>query len=440
MRIIFFILLSILLSILLAGCANNDAKQTLHGTKQEVGSFLNKNTQNQALFTPAQQEAQYKNYLTHYFSPWTAQDHFYSNAKIQQLENETIAQFSKDPGWGENYQHYSSVWMQAVANNMQMNNFPNENTPAIVLDNTSLRVLPTDDPSYSSYKKAGDWYPFDNVQETRVAVNTPVLALQTTKNKAWTLVLMHNALGWIRSEKIAKVNSVFETQWEQHPLLAIMYDHTPVIDTNNHYRFSADLGTVFPLVNKDNHQFVILIAVADAAQHAVIEKATVPTTTSAVTPVPLTPFNIAFLANSLLGNPYGWGGMYGYRDCSSTMADLFTPFGIWLPRGSSQQIKIGHYTSLQNVSNAAKEKLLREQGVPFLTLIHLPGHIMLYLGQKNHQAYIFQDVWGMHTRNLLFMKGRAVIGQTVVTPLNLGHQYINVSWSFISHVDGMTVL
>ena len=40
-----------------------------------------------------------------------------------------------------------------------------------------------------------------------------------------------------------------------------------------------------------------------------------------------------------MGVKYGWGGIDGGRDCSSTIKDLLTPFGIWLPRDSKDQYR-----------------------------------------------------------------------------------------------------
>ena len=41
--------------------------------------------------------------------------------------------------------------------------------------------------------------------------------------------------------------------------------------------------------------------------------------------------------------------MYQERDCSSTLRDLFTPFGLWLPRNSGQQAGEGIYISLKDL-------------------------------------------------------------------------------------------
>ena len=82
----------------------------------------------------------------------------------------------------------------------------------------------------------------------------------------------------------------------------------------------------------------------------------------------------------MMGQPYGWGGYLFNRDCSLAMRDLFVPFGVWLPRNSSAQAKAWQYISFVKASPAGKEGIIKDEGVPFATLLWLRGHITLYIG------------------------------------------------------------
>ena len=98
-------------------------------------------------------------------------------------------------------------------------------------------------------------------------------------------------------------------------------------------------------------------------------------------PLPLTARAVAGLADAMTGQLYGWGGMFENRDCSSTLRDLFLPFGFWLPRNSVQQARQGgQFISLNGLTPDAKLETIRTRGVPFASLVWLPGHIGLYLG------------------------------------------------------------
>ncbi len=119
----------------------------------------------------------------------------------------------------------------------------------------------------------------------------------------------------------------------------------------------------------------------------------------------------------------GWGGLYENRDCSALIQDLFAGFGIPLPRNSGDQAESGNFISLKGLSGQEKQNLIREQAVPLLTLLYMPGHIMLYLGHDpvSDSAVICHAMWGVTTRPLFTNgTGRRIGGRTVITTLTPG--------------------
>lgn len=54
----------------------------------------------------------------------------------------------------------------------------------------------------------------------------------------------------------------------------------------------------------------------------------------------------------------------------------------------------GQSISLQNMSNSDKLALIQSEAIPFRTLLIMSGHVMLYLGDSNSQAIMFQQFWG----------------------------------------------
>lgn len=103
------------------------------------------------------------------------------------------------------------------------------------------------------------------------------------------------------------------------------------------------------------------------------------------TPRPLT--RRAFLeeAFAYMGSPYGWGDEGGGRDCSRFVVDVLARFGLHPPRTSGEQSRAGTY-SLDIPPEANETERLGlldaalERGV---VLVHLPGHIMFYLGRDH---------------------------------------------------------
>ncbi|MBG6241326.1 MAG: hypothetical protein EKE20_04915, partial [Candidatus Symbiopectobacterium sp. Dall1.0] len=95
------------------------------------------------------------------------------------------------------------------------------------------------------------------------------------------------------------------------------------------------------------------------------------------------------------------------------------PFGIFLPRNAKEQI-----LATPNVIDLSRENVntrihyLKEHGKPFTTLVYIPGHIMLYIGNAAIDNQIvpmtYQNIWGLHPK---ISKNRSIIGGSVFFPL-----------------------
>lgn len=84
-----------------------------------------------------------------------------------------------------------------------------------------------------------------------------------------------------------------------------------------------------------------------------------------------------------LDEPYGWGGVNGGKDCSHFLMDVFASFGIELPRHSGSQAAAGEFSlDLAHVKDEGERlRLIEAAAERGVVLLHLPGHIMLYLGR-----------------------------------------------------------
>jgi hypothetical protein len=436
----FYLSLALFSGLLLAGCTNDNASNNLKKVTQNIFDLIDVNNPDEPLISAQVQNKLYLDYLQHYFSPWTGTFLHSTPQQILETTHDTIKSFMANPGWGENKQPHTINWIKDIINNMQMSIYPNAYWKGITVRNTAMRLLPTDDPSFDNWNKAGQGYPFDNLQISNVKNNTPVLILHESKDKLWALVLTHDAMGWISLQAIAKVNDKFIQKWQTSNFLAVSQENTIVTNINNNQNLLVQIGTIFPYTKCKQNRCHVLLASPDDKNNAVIFVGIIPVDKVTLMPFSLTEKHVALLINALLGEPYGWGGYNGYRDCSSTMQDIFAAFGIWLPRNSSEQMKQGNYIKLSGLTTAEKLKKIYQHGLPFLTLIHLPGHIMLYLGKYDNSPYVFQTVWGLHTRNIFFQEGRAIIGQTIIAPINLGYDLINISSTWLDSADSMTIL
>jgi len=95
-------------------------------------------------------------------------------------------------------------------------------------------------------------------------------------------------------------------------------------------------------------------------------------------------------------------------------------------RNSSEQVRSGKAIPLDGMSGPAKEQAIIARAVPMLTLLGAPGHIMLYLGQRDSKAMILHNTWGVKVRQAGGAEGFTVIGRCCITTLRPGIELPNV--------------
>jgi len=307
---------------------------------------------------------------------------------------------------------------------MDLLHYPNQHQYAITVRHTDLRGLPTQHAHYEDWHKAGQGYPFDTLQNTSLAAGTPIYLTHLSNDGTWGLAITPAAFGWLPMNDIAFVNDEFRSQWQSKPLVTLTQDNVAIKDARNVYHFKASIGSLFPLQQTNQDTFEVAIPVPDKDQQAIIKTVTLSKTQAATFPLPATLDNLATLTNQLMQQPYGWGGLFGYRDCSEMTRDFYSAFGIWLPRQSTSQLKSLNAVDLKKLSRRKRIQYINQTAMPFLTLLGRPGHVMIYIGQtKSGVPIVFHNKWGLHTHYPLVGEGRAVLGKTVISSLMLGSKY-----------------
>jgi hypothetical protein len=140
--------------------------------------------------------------------------------------------------------------------------------------------------------------------------------------------------------------------------------------------------------------------------------------------LPYTQENVARQAFKMLHHPYGWGDISNGRDCSRFIMDLFRTFGIFMPRNSMEQAKVG--IDLMKGKNIKEKEKILDQAIPLATTLRLPGHIMLYLGKDKGKHYVIHSVWGIE-KSTKVGPTLEKIGRVVVSDLSLGGKGSNGS-------------
>lgn len=382
-----------------------------------------------------------------HFAPWhrTAPAHSRADAMWG------LAAVARREHFGENLQPLGPEFLARMTALSQPDAYPNTLRPAIATANTSLRVLPTDKPGFLDPSLPGEGYPFDYWQNSGLLAGTPLFVAQLSADGAWAFVEGRVAAGWVPVRDIGYVDAAFMARWEALPLAAITRENAPVAASfpgdggRAEHLFAGRIGTLLPLLDMGAGEGggPVLLAPArrEDGQAASVAVRMEPDTARAV-PIPFTPRNFAALADQLVGQPYGWGGYLGNRDCSAMVLDLYAPFGIFMPRNSSLQARQGQWMPWVSLLPEEKEAMLRQRGAPLLTLIHKPGHIMLYLGQHEGRAVILHDLWGLRTLDAAGKAGRYVVGRVSITTLTPGAEIPDVERSglLLPLMDGMTLV
>jgi hypothetical protein len=105
------------------------------------------------------------------------------------------------------------------------------------------------------------------------------------------------------------------------------------------------------------------------------------------------------------------------------LRDFFLPFGIWLPRTSGEQIaSLPRRLELAQLAPHSKEELIRRTGLPFLTLLYKPGHIMLYVGvDREGRPLVFHNAWSIRVKEGSGER-KQIIGASAITTLEPGKE------------------
>lgn len=433
--------LSLFFGLLLCGCVSvPETIKDIQDLKQDHLSYIDKSSYDREIVTADVQKKIDAHYNSLYFEPWHREKPFY---QIDIIER-GFKKYRKNLGYGENGRKHRKSWLKTLTASADLEKYPNSGIAAITVENADVRVLPTHKPRFANASYSHNGYPFDTLQESSVAPNTPVFISHTTKDKAWVLAETPYVVGWMSVRSLAFVDNDFIKAWETGQYAVFIKDKVSLYDPYGRYLFKAPLGAMFPKIEEDDTAMTLLVAMADNDGRAYITRAVVTKEAATAKPLKLTNFNIAKLANELINEPYGWGGLYQNRDCSSLTKDIFAPFGIWLPRNSIDQAKEGGtFIEFQDLSPEEKESMILKQGIPYLTLLWRRGHIMLYIGNYHGKPLIFHNIWGVRTKDLLGRAGQRIVGHAAITTLNPGMEFRNdgaPESNYVNSILGMTIL
>jgi len=282
------------------------------------------------------------------------------------------------------------------------------------------KIVPTD---LALLKKKNEIH-FDRNQNSALDIATPIAILHSTIDGQWHYGIGPTSSGWVRNDNIA-----FGTKKEivdylnSKNFVVTTAAKTPVLIGGKYHDYMR-MGVRLPSLLDIDDMTMVMIPAADSNGNLVFSNATVKTADIHRGYLPYTPKSILRQAFKFLHSPYGWGGMYGEQDCSKFLQEIYATVGVKLPRNSMSQSKVSEAKlELSGLSKQSKHTFLKTTSMVGGTILHLKGHIVLYLGEYKGEPYIIHTVWGESGRHY-------PLARTAVTSLNFNN--------YLSKIDRLT--
>jgi cell wall-associated NlpC family hydrolase len=407
-------LVTALVLLVLGGCAKSPQELILKDL-QEFPQYTDAYTHN---ITPREiLLAAQETYDDRYFEPW--------NYTQPPFEREAILwphrSYTYEKSYGENLQPLSQEWFERMYAKGNYEAYGSLNKKAISLYYLNLRSFPTQKPVFKDPQRAGEGFPFDYLQNSGIHANEPLYVSHLSSDGAWAYVFTSYATGWVPLRKISFLDNAVTKVWKNARQIELVDEYYPITDLDGNFVYKSRVGMRLPLVSIEKDHYLALSVTAGKNHSPTYTKVKIPFYVGREGKMILNANNLKHIADLMLQSNYGWGGVYQERDCSSTLRDLYAPFGIWLPRNSSEQSKVGKVIPLEEMDLQEKEEVIIKEGVPFETLLYKKGHILLYLGLYNGKIAVLHNAWGVKTMKN-GIEGRKIIGKTVISSLNIGKE------------------
>ncbi len=263
---------------------------------------------------------------------------------------------------------------------------------------------------------AADQASFDALQWSLLSAGEPVALLHTSSDGAWGYVQAPCYRGWILLERIGLA--------AREVVHAFARPRDFIVVTGPKVRIGGQPvhpGMTLPLL--DERRGNLHLQFPRRGPGGALHLATV-----RVSPSPgihrgyllLTRRRLISQAFRFLGLPYRWGGL----DCSQFVQWVFRPFGLHLPRNSAQQARVGRQIAPPSRTAPAEERSATlRRARPGTTLLHLPGHIMLFLGQVDGRAYAIHAIHRYHDVDEAGRERSVYLDRVVVTDLERGARH-----------------
>ncbi|MDQ7043321.1 MAG: SH3 domain-containing protein, partial [Sulfurimonas sp.] len=297
-----------------------------------------------------------KRYEQQYFSVWNLDKVSITLNDAKWAHN----RYKTGNTYGENLQLHKESFFKDNFYNANYQNYLTLNKKALTLVNVNLRAFPTNIPLFLDPTKAGEGFPFDYLQNSSVAPNKPLIVSHYSRDKKWAFVQSSFAFGWVKSRNIVLIDNKYTKIWQNAEQVFIIQEGVPIYSQDKKFLFKSRIGMMLPLVSEDKETYTVLTISKYKNQEPLYVQSKIDKKVATRGILSFNAQNINMILKEISKTNYGWGGLFAQRDCSSTLRDFYAPFGLWLPRNSSQQSVLGEVINLENMSLDAKQSLIKK--------------------------------------------------------------------------------
>ena len=106
------------------------------------------------------------------------------------------------------------------------------------------------------------------------------------------------------------------------------------------------------------------------------------------------------------------------RDCSGFVSEVYSGFGVKMPRNTSDQGKSPAFNTLPvPAAMPREERLALVKTLAPGDLVYIPGHVMMVVGHEHGLTYVIHDTPGVRYRDANGASAHYPLNAVSVTPL-----------------------
>ncbi|MBM0637378.1 SH3 domain-containing protein [Campylobacter sp. VicNov18] len=366
-----------------------------------------------------------KQYKKRFFSPW--HDSFKNHKKENLFWSFPLYLNSQNTYYFFNKQIIPKAWFENTIDNANIKDLGKLNQKALIIENTISKNLPTQRAILKDPFLENEGIPFDYASDSVLNIGTPVLISHFSKDKRYAFILSEAGVGFVESKDLEIFSEYRSKIYENLNFITPLKEKLAVLSNDNNFFFESRIGAIYPYYKEDKNYFYGKIG---------SKKYKISKNNATKFPLQFNDQNLKSQISEILNLPYGWGGYNFERDCSLLTRDIFSAFGLYLPRNSAAQKNSFAHFNISTLNNTQKKDFLSRFGKAYLSLLYLPGHIMLYAGKIDQNNIVIHDIWGLKKGTTQ----RLLISSSAITSLEIGKEDILEENLLLSRVQEISFI